>query len=364
MKSVIINNELLKKALNRVKGIVDRKSVLPILDQIVLKATSAGISITATDLEVTVVVSLATESLSLDEFEILLPFELVYRISGLAGSTPFKISTDETMAIIECDNDKYELKTLENLNEYPKLPEIPVQQTIKVADDFPAWLNKSLSTISPDTLRPAMTKICLDIDKNSVSVVTTNASSMFIKRMQHASGPVTDQLLISPKVARALSGFEETEIFWNESQLAFKAEGLLIFATRCTEKFPVYKKVVPAIDASVEFDRMNLIHGLEKAALAADSSATIKFKLRETNGTVRLSSVDIDKNRNASIDIAADYSGECDVVAMSADRLIVLLNQIPFNTVGIAIKSPSSAVLIKSVEDEGYTGLIMPIMTN
>jgi len=312
------------------------------------------------DLEVTTIVSLDLEADNETEFECLLPFDLLNKICGISGVVPMMIKYDGKDAFIEAGHDKYEMHALEPVSEYPKFPEFPDKEPLVFDAEFVIWLNNSIASVSTDNLRPAMTKICLDIKGTSLTIVTTDAHTLFTKSFDIPKQK-TENLIISPKVAKALVGFEITNLFWNDTHILFKSDNTTILAKRCEEKFPNYRTVIKDTAANVDFNRADLITGLEKVSLTAGSLGHTNLLLKAMIGAVRIESSDDSYGRNSSTELVADYTGNCDKIGVNAGRLIKALQQVHFENVSLAIEAANTPILIKAQTDPSYTGLIIPL---
>ncbi|MFA6057263.1 MAG: DNA polymerase III subunit beta [Taibaiella sp.] len=362
MNNIIISNDVLKKTLKRVKDVIDKKSHLPVLQNVLIKAKHKTVDFIVSDLEVTAIVRMDLDADNETEFDVLLPFELLNSICNLSGSCPMQISSDGTQAMIAANSDKYEVNALEEVSEYPALADFPESDLMKLNDDFVFWMDRSLLTLSPDKLRPAMTKVCLDIKASELTIVTTDALCMFTKgfKLEECDDAI---LVLSPKVVKVLSGLENIGMSWNENHVKFQDEGITIIAQRCLEKFPPFRNVIPKKSKpNVEFNRQDIIAALEKVSITAGSASAIQFLLKSMIGVVKVESNDANCGRSSSTELAADFSGTCECIGVNVKNMINVLKQVHFDYISLAIDQPSKPIILSAKSDETYQGLIMPLL--
>lgn len=363
MKKFIISADTLKPALKKLSQAIHKKTVLPVLTNLLIKVSKKEVELITSDLELTIHFNCECEAVDAP-FEFLMPFDFLSKVVGLTGSAPITIELlSAKKARIHGEYDSYDLNSLDKVDDFPKLPALPKQNLITLNGDFITWLNRSMDTISKDEIRPAMLKACLDIQDIGMTLASTDSHVLFTHSFVLESKE-KDQLLVSPKVAKALEGFTETEIYWHSKHIAFKSGKITVIATRHEDKYPNYKSIIPSYDANLTINRQSLINALERVCLTgAETNLTI-IDLQKEKGSIHFESKDEDMNRVVQVDIPGTYTGPVEKVALNASKLLVMMNQISFDEVQLHIHGKEKAVLISSESDKGYLGLIMPLIIN
>ena len=106
MKKLIISASLLAPALKKLSQAVNKATVLPVLSNILLKASENQVILIASDLEITIHYKLVCECKV--EFECLVPFEFLNKIVALNKNCPLTIEAGKTVKIAG-PNDEYEV---------------------------------------------------------------------------------------------------------------------------------------------------------------------------------------------------------------------------------------------------------------
>lgn len=362
MKQFIISTDLLRQAFKKLAQAINKKSTLPILENLYCKVSPGNVILITSDLELTVYCECPCESK--DTFQILIPFEFIQKVVALSGSQPLSIQMNGRTGKIIGEIDEYELGSLEKVEDFPNLPELPKQKFISLNGSFMDWLKKAQMTCGKDDLRPAMTMICLDIFSNAVTLASTDAHFAFTHSFPVESKH-EDQLLISTKIAKALDGFASTEIYWHKQHIAFKSEGVTIIATRHEERFPDYKAIFPGYEHNLVLDRKAVIEALERACLNTSLSInTTLIYLKKEPGTIHFESIDMDLNRKIKVDIPGSFHGSLDQIAINAEKLLTLMLQVDYSEVRFHLAGSDKAILLTSESDPDYKALLMPLLIN
>jgi len=363
MKKMIISAKVLKPALKKLSQGINKNAALPVLSNLLCKVGTNEVEFITSDLELTIKYRCECET-SGAPFEMLIPFDFISKVASLSGNTPISIELPvQKKAVIIGMNDRYELNSLDKVADYPVLPELPKTNLITLNGDFILWLNRAMATIGKDEIRPAMTKACMDIQDVGMTLVSTDAHVIFTHSFPVESAKA-DQLLVSPKIAKALDEFTETEIYWGEKHIAFKSGGITVIATRHEDKYPNYKAAIPDYQSNLLLDRQDLINALDRMCLNSSDSKQAHLLLRKEKGTIHFECRDENFNRYIRADIPGAYEGPVESVCVNASKLLTLMHQVAFDQVGLHIHYQNKAILITAESDPGYLGLIMPLIIN
>lgn len=286
MKKLTINNSVLKPVLKHMKEVIDEKSLLSILQNILIRVTPDKIiTLIASDLEVTILTKIECTTDTDQEFEFLFPFSMLFKFCALAGDIEITISIGKTGATtLSAGSDRLEVKEVLNINDFPKLPLFDESSpVVNISKDFIHALSMAVISVSNDTLRPAMTKVLLDIGENKISVVSTNAQCLYIKEFP-SELTEKEQLLVGKKVIKALAAFCDTQLTWTSSFICFECENTKILTRNAIDRFPTYRAIIPDYNPNVSFVTDHLRAAIEKASITVDQStsqATLKLKAKD-----------------------------------------------------------------------------------
>lgn len=359
MKKLTINTEVLKPALKRLGQAVAKKPVLPALSNIYLRAQPGKVEMITTDLELTISYLFSCECQ--DEFEMLIPFDVLHDSVNLMPLQPIEIQlhSKNKASIVSMDGPLH-LGALDKVADYPKIPDIPKKNSIELDDKVMEWLGRAMASTGQDELRPAMMKALLEIEPTGINIVSTNAHTLFRhkfpRELEHK-----EQILISPKIAGALEGFNSAQVTWHAKHVALKSGDITVIATRSEDKFPDYRVVIPNHAPNLTVSRDMLLLALSRVTVV--NKERLSFRLDPAvENAFQVIGNNNDLERKTEISVHGTYSGKATEIAFSPEMCKRMLKQIPFGEVRLHIDGAKRGALITSEEDEDYLGMIMPLI--
>lgn len=359
MKKFIIGTDILKTILDKVGQAVNANTIIPSLKDILVEIKDGSATFTTSDAEMTIVYRHDIEA----DFDakFLLPFDFINKVVLLNKKMPLAFTIEKKGLKIQGENDNYELSSLTKLSDFPKLPEMPSDHAEAELPDFLPFLKTALLTVSKDWQnKPNLCKVLLEIREGKITVASTDGSWHVFSYAFEAPSKNSEDLLLSPKVVKALDGLQNISVSWSEKIICFSGTDITVMITRPEEKFANFRSIFPEdFVSNLSINRSELETALEKCSLSSDQFKTTKFNLQKNIG---LSAVDSVYGININVSLPnVQYTGNVDNVCVSADKLLKLLHQISFDTIELAIHDSRRAILIRCTEDAGYLSLIMPI---
>ncbi|MGP8215551.1 MAG: DNA polymerase III subunit beta [Bacteroidia bacterium] len=370
----IISASLLYKHLRVLAGTHNPTTVLPILDCFLFNLDKGTLQITASDLETTVSVKIALDSK--DSFSAAihvkplmdmlkeLPRDQALTIRLKAGNTD--------VVEISTDNGKYTLPAFDE-GDFPKTPARNEINSIELPAGFILnGLNKTMVALATDTVRPVMTGVYFDMDREKPCLVATDA-----RRLVKYTGnePLVNKILsfiLAKRTLNILKGLlekgEQVLIGCNKTNAFIEYKEYLIVSRLIEGKFPDYDTVVPKENPfELVPDRLSLLSAVRRVALfARHNNPTIALKF--TGKFLYLRASDTEYERSADEHIECAYAGEKMEIGFNADLLSDMLSNAESDDMRISFTSPVRPVIFTpSPEEEKklnatYLMLLMPLI--
>lgn len=363
MKKVIIPNAELKTAIKLIRNIVDKNALIPVLQNVKMSVVAPNqMTIISTDMDTTIVTTVGCQS---DEnLEFLFPFNILESASTLNKDVDMEICIHDKGAYIKGANDKYDVGVAEDISLFPKLPTFDnteIETSIE-SSEFIKALQSALATTSRDTLRPAMTKVLLDVEATKMTVVSTNAHSLFTHKFDHVTNK-TVQLLIGDKMIKGIADFQKMDIKSNGNHISISNGTTSVIAKDVDARFPLYQSVIPTNEPNLELNVLEFKTALQKASITVNTTTLeVDMKLKAKEGVIIISSHNIDHAQATEVEIAASYTGPVESIKFNGRLMQTLLGQIPYEKIHLSIIAPNRAILLSSEENTDYLALIMPCM--
>ena len=365
----IVSSTALLSHLQSIGRVINSKSSLPILENFLLKVQGNTLSLTASDLETTLVTSLEVENASGD---ICLAVNAKLLMDSLKefAEQPLQFDIDEgnLAVVVKTANGNYNFIGLRG-DEYPELPVLGDDaQTLTMPVEVLAnGVSKAVFATADDDLRPTMTGIFFDIKPEDVTFVATDAHKLVrLKNMAVKSG--VDASFILPKkpagLLKAVIAKEvgDVEISSDQKNIAFRLPSYTMVCRQIEGRFPNYNGVIPQNNPyRLIIDRVSLMNAA-KRVFAFSNQGTGLIKLAISNNQLVVSAQDIDFSTSAEETLVCQYDGNEITIGFKAPFLIDILNNINSSDIIMALADPSRAGVILPFENEADEDLLMLLM--
>ena len=359
----------LLEELSLTQGVVERKTTIPILSNLLCEAKGNRLTITATDLELSIRTSCEAKikkdgagtipAKKLLELVRLLPDEEIR----------FKLLENHWMQIT-CDRRNYKLVGMSKDN-FPALPDFPHALVKIPAKLLASVIAKTTFAISLEESRYTLNGALLVVKPNSLTMVATDGHRLAMVETDHKfEGLSTETRVLVPKKAMnevqrlaAESGDDATVDFaQDESHLFFQFGGRLLTCRKLTGQFPNYEAVLPRdVNKTVSIERNELQDALRRVSQLADQrSHAVKFVLAKEGLEISASSPEYGEAKEA---IEKEYKGEPISIGFNAQYLLDFLAAAPDGPISFELKDEQSAGQLRPLGDESsrYRYVVMPM---
>jgi DNA polymerase III subunit beta len=370
MRFVVSSAQLLKN-LQKISGVISTNTVLPILEDFLFDINKGKLSITATDLDTTMSVSMEVESK--ENFKVAIPARILLDSLKALPEQPITIAVDETTNGIEIttDNGKYKLSG-ENSADFPKEPVAEGVDEVKLAASIlNKGVSKTLFAVSNDELRPAMTGVYFQLDNNGITFVATDAHKLVKFNRKDVVGGNTS--FIVPKKAlnllKAVVPNNDTEVSvqFNKSNAFFSFENIQLICRLIDAKYPDYNAVIPKENPNLlSLQKDDFYSSLRRTSIFSNKT-THQVVLKMAGAELTVSAQDLDFSNEASEKLTCEYLGNPMEIGFNAKFLLEMLGSLDSTEINIELSTPNRAGIIRPTEkdeNEDLLMLVMPVMLN
>jgi DNA polymerase-3 subunit beta len=370
MKFSVSSSEL-QKVLGNVGGVIPSKSTLPILENFLFDLQGSQLTITATDLDMSMAVCLTVKGSK--DGKIAVPAKrLMETVRALpATEVLFVADVEQNRIIMETSNGVYKLTGESNEN-YPSIPVVNSNGTLTIDNEsLRRLIAKTSFAVSSDELRPAMMGILIQMKKNEIRAVATDGHRLVRLVNSSVSAGKTERDVIIPAkalniVLKSLHG-EQSSVAFDEHNAVFTFGGTTLVTRMIEEKYPNYESVIPSDnDKNLVVDKNQLLSSVRRTALYA-SSTTHQVRLSVKKNSLTVSAEDIDFGSEAKETLACEYSGEPMEIGFNSAYVVDLLTHVDTDEVAFSFSSPTRACIVTPVtqrESENLLMLVMPVRLN
>lgn len=374
MKFVVSSSALLG-LLQTTNKVISSKNTLPILDYFLFDLKEGVLKITASDLETTLVGTLAVENVEREGL-IAVPVKLMLDSLKEFSEQPLTIEANESTweIVVSWKSGKLTLPGTSGLS-YPNLPELNTETKQSLAldvDTLMVGINKTIFATADDELRPVMNGVYINLEPQSVTFVATDAHKL-VKYASETAAEATASFILPKKPANLLRGLlpkEDGEITveFDDKNVLFRLKNQVLICRLIEGNYPNYNAVIPANNPNKVFvDRLELLNAIRRVAVCSNQSTNL-IKLDISKGTINLTAQDLDFSVSAQESLTCDYEGEDIVIGFKSTFLIEILSNIETTTVLVELADSTRAGVFKPVYDQQPSNdtlmLLMPMMIN
>ncbi|MFA6922999.1 MAG: DNA polymerase III subunit beta [Bacteroidales bacterium] len=371
----IVSSTLLLKNLQALSGVIGSNNTLPILDSFLFEISSNELVVSATDLETTMIAKINVQSK--DSGSIAIPSKILLEtLKAFPPDTPitFLIDNENYSIDISAIEGKYKL-TGQNGKEFPKIPKVTGTTKFEIdADALYAAISKTLFATGTDDLRPVMTGVYCQFNKDDITFVATDAHKLVRYRRSDIKSEVAKTFVLPKKplnqLKNTLGNLEKSKvkIESNDSNAFFSYENINLICRLIDGNYPNYEVVIPSDNPNkLNVDREVFLNSIKRVSIySSQSTHQIRFKI--SGNEIRINADDPDYGNSAVERLTCKYKGEDLEIGFNSRFLIEMLSNIDTQTVNLEMSTPNRAGLIIPVDPENKSEdvlmLVMPVMLN
>lgn len=370
MKFIVSSSQLLKQ-LQHIAGVINANTVLPILEDFLFEIEKSQLTVVATDLETVMRIQMPVESK--ESGKVCIPAKILMDSLKNIPEQPLTFTIDKNFGVeITSDNGKYKIMG-ENPDNFPKEPAADETTSFTMpASALLTAINKTIFAVSNDDLRPAMTGVFFELNKDALQCVATDAHRLVRYKRTDVSCPTQESFIVPRKPLTLLKSAlpdnnDDITLSYNSNHLFVKHGTMQMSCRLIDARFPDYKVVIPADNPyKMTVTRSDFQGALRRVSVFSNKS-TNQVALQISGSELQLAAQDVDFSFEGNERMKCQYDGEDITIAFNARFLIEMLNAVDDEELRMELSTPTKAGIIKptATEDgEELLMLIMPLMLN
>ncbi len=370
MEISVSKNDLLKE-LTATQGVVERKTTIPILSNFLFEAGSDRLSITATDLDLSLRTSCAAKVKK--DGSCTIPARKLYDYVKLLGDGDISIKLLENHWVqIRSGRSNTKMVGMARAN-FPALPLFPAESAVQLpAQVLRQLIAKTIFSISNEESRYTLNGALMVLKPESITMVATDGHRLAHIEHTNTKLPVSGELkVLVPKKAMAelstlLNGSDaqSVEFAKDESTLFFRIGGRLLTSRQLTGQFPNYEAVLPRENTkfvTVHCDELSA--AIQRVAQFADErSNAIRMRVEKNELKVSSSNTETGESEDS---IETAYTGDPMMIGFNSQYLLEFLKVVGSGDVRFEFKDAQTAGQLRPDEaadsEYRYRYIVMPM---
>ncbi len=364
----------LQKELQLCQGVVEKRSTIPILSNVLLKAADGRLQIAATDLDVTILSSCPARIA--EPGGVTIEAKRLFDIVRSLPDEDVHVNLQENNSVlIEAGTAKFRLLGLP-AEDYPTLPSVNVGEAYAMPlDELKTMVAKVKFAITHEETRFQLNGALLKVQPQKMEMVATDGHRMalinFPKGSNGKSRKGSDLTILIPRKAldeilRLEPGEDGAVKFGvSENQLFFEAGDRRLMARMIDVNFPNYMEVISRDnDRHVMVDRERLLSTIRRISLVANErTRAVRFDFAPGKLTVSSTNPELGDARET---VPIDYAGNPFFVGLNAAYVTDFLSAVDTQQVSLDLKDENSQCIGKPANpaDElpyDYLYVVMPM---
>jgi len=370
----IVSSSLLLKNLQSIIGVINTSNTLPILDDFLFDLKDDSLTITSSDLETTMSVTLKPDK-SLQNGSIAIPAKILVDTLKTFADIPvsFTINEDNQGIEISAGDGKYKLAGHKS-DEYPRVPSLESTTSIELTSSLLSQaINKTLFATGNDELRLVLSGVFCELSPEDITFVATDAHKLVKYKRTDAKSNESASFILPKKPLTLLKNIiagqdMPVSIEYNRTNAFFSFQNVHLVCRLIDGKYPNYDAVIPTENPNkLTIDRNALLTTIRRVAIFANQSThQVRFKL--SGKELVLSSEDLDFSKESKDRLTCDYEGDDLEIGFNSKFLIEMLNNIDTEEIRLEMSAPNRAGILLPVNQENKNEdilmLVMPVMLN
>jgi len=365
-----INRDIFLKTLSYANGIIEKKTTLPILSNILIEARGSKIKIIATDLDIIYFEEILPNDVKREGstttsagvlYDILRKLQPDAKIElSLQSTNKLKIVSGNSKFSLLCmPSDNFPLSD-EDINE--KSFEVSSQKLLKL-------LNKTKISISNDETRHYLNGIYLhklkSENKSFLCGVATDShrlsySSLEIDSNTHIESIILPKKTIFQLISLLEQGNKTVKISNNKSKIKFEMDAGILISKVIDGRFPDYNKVIPKENDKILEVKLNEFRNSIDRVTSVSSDRKEGLKMSISKDSLQLS-VNSPNSGEGIENIKAKFNSNDLNISFNSRYLTDIASQIENESIAISLKDPGSPVLIRDFSDKNSFHVVMPM---
>ena len=364
-----VNQKDLQEALSYCQGVIEKRSTLPILSNVLLDVNNSNLTITATDLDLIFIHKInnveifeegKTTTTSSIMFDIVRKFSSDKKINlSMNNDSKLQLESEKSIFNLNCINYSEFPLTEENFNQN--------EFTIN-SKQFLKLLNKCKFSVSNDETRHYLSGIYFHQtevdDKIYLTAVATDSHRMSISKVRLNEKINFDPIILPKKTVFQLCSLLENydgdlKISNLKSKIKFELLNSILISKLIDGKFPNYIQVIPKNNQKkLETNLKSFLGSIDRvASVSLDKKDGVKFQL--SNDLLNLSVNNTNSgDGNDSLNVKFNHDLE---ISFNSRYLIDVASQLDGDKIEIFFNDTGSPALIKDPSDFDSIYVVMPM---
>jgi DNA polymerase-3 subunit beta len=343
------------------RAATNRSGTLPVLSGVRLDVADGRLTVTGTDLELTIRLSVPVHVDK--EGSAVVPARLVGDIVKALPPGAVDITVTDDEMSISAGRSQFSVRPL-SLSDYPAQTETDSAPVTLSSQEVGDALRQVVRAASTDDARAVLTGVLMTSEDEGLKMVATDSYRLAVRDLPQSSMLAIGQKVLVPgralaELQRVLTTDSELSVRLGQREAVFEVGGTRLSTRLIEGEYPNYRNLLPSSYPNrLTVGREALLEALRRVKILAQDSTPVRLALG--GDTLRLTAITQDVG-NAHEEVDASYEGTEMTVAFNPDYLTAGVEAVEGDEVTLSTLDPMKPAVLRGVGHDEYLYLLMPV---
>jgi len=368
---LIIERAALLKALSHVQSVVERRTTIPILSNVLLRAETGRLALSATDMDIEIIEQVPAQIER--EGRTTAPAHTLYDIVRKlreGAQVEVEASGERNTMVVHSGRSTFTLQCLPP-EDYPLMASGELQHNFALsASELRTLIDRTRFAISTEETRYYLNGIYLHVTKNDevpvIRAVATDGHRLARVEMVLPEGAAGMPGIIVPRKTvlelRKLvdEGGSEVTIALSETKIRFVLGEATLTSKLIDGTFPDYDRVIPSNnDKTLEVDCKSFAEAVDRVStISTEKSRAVKLAIE--NGNLKVSATS-PENGTAEEELEVRYLASPLEIGFNSRYLLDIAEQIDGEGAQFVMSDAGSPTIVHDANDKSALYVLMPM---
>jgi DNA polymerase-3 subunit beta len=376
---ITVQRDVLTTAVSHVMKAVSTKTTIPILTGIKLKAAEDGLTLTASDSDISIEVHIPLEEN--DQWcvtvhqpgSVVLTARIFNDIVRKLPSEEIHISVDDRLvALIRSGHSEFTINGL-NAEEFPQMLQIEEKNVLTLPSDLlKNMVRQTAFAVSTSEMRPILTGIMWSLQDGQLNFVSTDSHRLASRSaVVECPSDLTFTNVVVPgkscnELVKILDDTQDlVDIVVGESHILAKANHILFYSRLLEGTYPDTSRIIPqGSKTDIVLNTKEFLQSIERASLLTREGKSNVVRLATlSNGQIELSSNAPEIGKVVEMVTPVSLEGEELKISFNAKYMMDALRSIDSSEIRVSFTGAMSPFVIRPTDNDWILHLILPVRT-
>lgn len=376
---ITVQRDKLSTAVSHVMKAVSTRTTMPILTGIKLKADEEGLTLTASDSDISIEVHIPPQEAEEWGVTVHKPGSVVLtaRIFGeIVRKLPhdeIELAADERLMVtIRSGQSEFTISGM-NADEFPQLLQLEEEKVFSIPSDLlKTLIRQTAFAVSTSEMRPILTGIMWSLEQGELTFVATDSHRLATRKaLVECSPELRFHNVVVPgkscnELVKILDDSQDLiDIVVGDNQIMVKVKHILFYSRLLEGTYPDTSRIIPqGSKTEMVVNAKDFLQSIERASLLSREGKSNVVRLTTVEGrSIEVSSNAPEIGKVVELFQPLSLSGEELKISFNARYMMEALRSLDNAEIKVSFTGSMSPFVLKPTDNDWILHLILPVRT-